>query len=349
MLPECFGGRLTKQLKCSFQISASSNSVVWHTHATRRPTITLRVTAMFARAARRLAPTAAAAAAATAAATSNRWSGAEPDYALAAKLQELAGRARASLEEPPAVMRRCARANWREYAGAAAVSKLERSQDALKRAFQEAAQAWKASGGETLAPSSVEVLEQASAEAEAAVIGVRNSAISTAAAVPWHQVMAGTKLVRADGQRADGQDAVESLAGKVVGLYFTASWCGPCHRFSPHLVALYDKIKSKLGGAANFEVVVVGWDEAEADRQAYARNAGMKWLSLPHEPRALADELTLRYGVQYIPCLVVVEVSADGKEARVLARDGRQDVEASNSWRRTQQAPSWLSRVQGAE
>ena len=79
-------------------------------------------------------------------------------------------------------MRRCARANWREYASATAVSQLERSQDALKRAFQEAAQAWKASGGETLAPSSVEVLEQASAEAEAAVIGLRNSAISLAAA-----------------------------------------------------------------------------------------------------------------------------------------------------------------------
>ena len=55
-------------------------------------------------------------------------------------------------------MRRCARANWREYAGSTAVAQLERSQNALKLAFEDAAKKWKASGGESLAPSSVEAV-----------------------------------------------------------------------------------------------------------------------------------------------------------------------------------------------
>lgn len=86
---------------------------------------------------------------------------------------------------------------------------------------------------------------------------------------------------------------------------------------------------------SNFEVVLVSWDENEADRLAYARGAGMKWLSLPQGP--LVDECTLRYGVAAIPTLVVIEVSEDGTEARLITRDGRMDLERG-------QAP-WLTRV----
>ena len=81
------------------------------------------------------------------------------------------------------------------------------------------------------------------------------------------------------------------------------------------------------GGAPPLEVVLVSWDEMRDERQAYARDAGMRWLALPHESRALADTMTLRYDVTHIPTLVVLQVSEDGKHARVLSREGRDDVE----------------------
>lgn len=85
--------------------------------------------------------------------------------------------------------------------------------------------------------------------------------------------------------------------------------------------------------------MLVSWDEVSDERKAYAMEHGMRWLTLPHttEMRALADELTLRYDVMAIPTLVVLEVSADGKDAKVLSRDGRMDVERGR-------AP-WMARV----
>ncbi|EOD39125.1 hypothetical protein EMIHUDRAFT_49035, partial [Emiliania huxleyi CCMP1516] len=104
----------------------------------------------------------------------------------------------------------------------------------------------------------------------------------------------------------------ERLRGRVVGLYFTASWCGPCRRFTPKLVQLYEAA-ARASPPDGLELVLVSWDEIGDERREYARQAGMRWLALPHsrEARALADELTLRYDVTSIPALVVVEVSAD--------------------------------------
>jgi nucleoredoxin len=47
----------------------------------------------------------------------------------------------------------------------------------------------------------------------------------------------------------------QAFAGKeVIALYFSASWCGPCKRFTPMLVDVYNLLKSQGRG---FEVVFV--------------------------------------------------------------------------------------------
>ena len=45
-----------------------------------------------------------------------------------------------------------------------------------------------------------------------------------------------------------------TLKNKYIGLYFSASWCGPCRSFTPEL------IKFRNQHAENFEVVLVGGD-----------------------------------------------------------------------------------------
>ena len=231
---------------------------------------------------------------------------------------------------------------------------FEESHKVLRESLVDAAHAWKQNG--TVSTPTLDGLDRAADSAESALRTVRESAAARAAEVPWREAVGGdTQLERADGN--GGTVGVDSLGGKVVGLYFTASWCGPCRRFSPLLVNLYESARgaARQGKAEDgFEVVVVSWDESHDDKERYAKQAGMRWLALPHANRALADELTLRYDVQFIPTLIVVEISPDGKEAKVLSREGRDEVlqgAESAAWMRRVLASgdgggasSWLGR-----
>ncbi len=253
---------------------------------------------------------------------------ADPEVATALALREVGLRARAVLSDPPSILRRCSRADWRRHAGDDACETLVKCQGALYTALLKAAETWNQT--HHVEPAMIGGLQNAAADAEAAVQAARTAAVSGAAAVPWDEAMRGAKFESADGSPANSDDdGPSSLQGRTVALYFTASWCGPCQRFTPKLVQLYEQAGAAGRGSSGFEVVLVSWDELSDDRKSYARQHGMHWLTLPHtsEMRKLADELTLRYDVMAIPTLVVLNVSPDGKEARVLTREGRMDVE----------------------
>ena len=64
--------------------------------------------------------------------------------------------------------------------------------------------------------------------------------------------LVGPELINAAGEKVP----TSSLAGKVVGLYFSAEWCPPCKAFTPELVKLRDSASDK------FEVVFVSSDRS---------------------------------------------------------------------------------------
>ena len=48
--------------------------------------------------------------------------------------------------------------------------------------------------------------------------------------------------------------ALQTLAGKVLGVYFSASWCPPCKQYTPQLANFYTSLKNN---GHPFEVIIV--------------------------------------------------------------------------------------------
>lgn len=85
-------------------------------------------------------------------------------------------------------------------------------------------------------------------------------------------------------------------------VYFGAHWCGPCRRFSPHLLAAYREMKAVAPD--RFEVVFVSDDHDGSGQLAYAREVGMPWPVLRFNT---SIPLLDRWRGPGIPCLVVLD------------------------------------------
>lgn len=87
--------------------------------------------------------------------------------------------------------------------------------------------------------------------------------------------------------------------------YYTASWCGPCHRFTPSLVDFYKKNKN-----SKFEIVLITSDQEEDAMEEYAAEMKMPWPQL--KLRDAEDfKKEFNHGVTGIPSVIVCEL--DGK------------------------------------
>ncbi len=94
--------------------------------------------------------------------------------------------------------------------------------------------------------------------------------------------MVGSPLPSFEGQLMGGGTLnSDTLKGKVTLLTFFASWCGPCRKELPALVALKQKY-----AAQGFEVVAIGIDTVARKSEIFARKAGVDYPVLL-DPRNL--------------------------------------------------------------
>jgi thiol-disulfide isomerase/thioredoxin len=89
---------------------------------------------------------------------------------------------------------------------------------------------------------------------------------------------------------------------KLIGLYFSAHWCGPCRKFTPQLVAYYNKVAA---AHPEFEIVFVSSDKTAAEMEGYVREAQMPWPAVAFE-NAVKNAALDKYAGSAIPCLVIV-------------------------------------------
>ncbi|CAJ1418276.1 unnamed protein product [Effrenium voratum] len=98
--------------------------------------------------------------------------------------------------------------------------------------------------------------------------------------------------------------ATSSLERGVVGLYFSAHWCGPCRNYTPQFRKVYER--ARAAGRA-FEVVFISSDHDEASFRSYF--SGMPWHAVPFSDRLRQQQLSSVFKVQGIPSLILLDAN----------------------------------------
>lgn len=107
-------------------------------------------------------------------------------------------------------------------------------------------------------------------------------------------------LVDSKGKKLEGKDIKQK---DYIVIYWSASWCGPCRKFTPLLVDYYNK----NGGGDQFEVIFNSVDKSEEKMRAYMDKAGMKWPAIDFPQRRPTG--TKAFAKGGIPRMMVVDKS----------------------------------------
>mmetsp|Transcript_3747 Transcript_3747/g.10330 ORF Transcript_3747/g.10330 Transcript_3747/m.10330 type:complete len:1064 (-) Transcript_3747:178-3369(-) len=134
---------------------------------------------------------------------------------------------------------------------------------------------------------------------------------------------------------------------RLVGLYFSASWCGPCRQFTPLLCEAYETWKDS-NPTHGLEIVFVSSDRDPHSFSHYHNK--MPWPAIGFDALPqFKQQLSMIYGVRGIPSLVildavsgqvVVNASASRNELVQATRQGEVGLERLLS--------EWLNRVPAA-
>ena len=106
---------------------------------------------------------------------------------------------------------------------------------------------------------------------------------------------------------------LSSLRGKYVLLDFWASWCGPCRRENPNLVAAYEKYKDK-----NFTVYSVSLDTDHDKWVRAIKQDHLDWITHVSELKGWQSAICDQYGISSIPQNFLLD-----KDGKIIASNLR--------------------------
>jgi peroxiredoxin len=103
----------------------------------------------------------------------------------------------------------------------------------------------------------------------------------------------------------------ESL-GKVTVIDFWASWCGPCRKENPAVVALYNELHTK-----GLNIIGVSLDKDQAKWVEAIAKDKLAWTQISNL-KEFEDPIALQYGIEQIPTTFVLD-----KTGKIVAKDLR--------------------------
>ncbi|KAL8455828.1 hypothetical protein Emag_000402 [Eimeria magna] len=145
---------------------------------------------------------------------------------------------------------------------------------------------------------------------------------------PWNRKnpleLLGDKFVTPKGETVDAS----ALKGKTVGIYFSASWCPPCQRFTAKLVETVKKLRER---GEHVELVLVSNDRDEESFNAYFSK--MNWLAVPFKDAATRAVAQDTLGVRSLPTLIWVDSKGEILTRRGVASVSNDPEGALFPWR----------------
>lgn len=127
---------------------------------------------------------------------------------------------------------------------------------------------------------------------------------------PRKEMLIPEKLLDASGSFLSS----ESLDKKYIGLYFSASWCGPCRKFTPKLVEFRNKFSD------DFEVILIGGDGTSKAQANYMKKYSMPWYAMQNQ--STEAKFTSRFcEVKSIPYLVILD-----QDGNIITKNGKSDL-----------------------
>ena len=117
------------------------------------------------------------------------------------------------------------------------------------------------------------------------------------------------------------------LSNELIGVYFSAHWCGPCRAFTPKLAQFYKNINKEK---KQIEIVFNSFDRDLNGFNEYF--ATMPWVTIPFLSEA-KEQIGDACGVSTIPQLIIFD-----NKGHVIDDNGRRTVEsegenAINTWK----------------
>ena len=145
----------------------------------------------------------------------------------------------------------------------------------------------------------------------------------------FNKMMAGMQQPSADNAPAIGQPAPEislptpdgktislsSLKGRYVLVDFWASWCGPCRKENPNVVAAFNKYKGK-----NFTVLGVSLDSDKDKWTNAIEKDGLTWAHIS-DLKGWESIAARTYNVNSIPANFLID-----PQGNIIARDLREEA-----------------------
>ncbi|MBE6400649.1 MAG: hypothetical protein E7037_01260 [Verrucomicrobia bacterium] len=129
----------------------------------------------------------------------------------------------------------------------------------------------------------------------------------------WKKLF-GNNLFDADGKKVPVGKAIKK---KYVGIYGSASWCGPCRMFTPKLIEFYKKNKNKI------DIVLIGFHWTQEDVCSYMKKYNMPWAGTYRTENV--EKFIERHNIPGIPDLRIFthggeQVIADAYDLNALQK-----------------------------